>query len=83
MEASRQLIQELVAPKISALEARIDAAGKKFESLAARMEKRLDAMDAKMERDQNQIMDTLHRMESYHQLAEQIVKVEGKLQQAA
>jgi tetrahydromethanopterin S-methyltransferase subunit G len=90
IEEGRQLIQDFVAPEIRALEVRIDAVEKKIDSLEARMEKRFDAvdrefdsMDGKMDRNQSQIMDSLHRMENYHQLAERIAKIESKLQHVA
>lgn len=90
IEEGRQLIQDFVAPEIRALEVRIDAVEKKIDALDTRMEKRFEgidrrfeAMDAKLDRNQNQIMDTLHRMENYHQLAERVAKIESKLKDVA
>jgi tetrahydromethanopterin S-methyltransferase subunit G len=83
IEEGRQLIQDFVAPEIRALEVRIDAVEKKIDSLEARMEKRFDAADAKMERNQNQVMDTLRRMEMQNQILERLAKLESKLQNVA
>jgi flagellar capping protein FliD len=90
IEEGRQLIQDFVAPEIRALEVRIDAVEKKIDSLEQRMDKRFDSMerkfesmDAKLDRGQGQILDTLHRMENYHQLADRVAKLESKLQHVA
>jgi tetrahydromethanopterin S-methyltransferase subunit G len=94
IEEGRQLVQDFVAPEIRALEVRIDAIEKKVDALEAKMEKRFDAVDirfdrfqtaidARLERNHNQVMDTLHRMEMQNQILERIAKIESKLQNVA
>jgi tetrahydromethanopterin S-methyltransferase subunit G len=83
IEEGRQLIQDFVAPEIRAIEVRIDAVEKKINQLEARMDKRFDAVDAKMERNQNQLMDTLRRMEMQNQILERLARLESKMQNVA
>jgi len=73
IEEGRQLVQDFVAPEIRALQVRIEAVEKKLDGLESQMDKRFDAidrridsMDLRMERNQSQIMDSLHRVENYH-----------------
>jgi hypothetical protein len=47
------------------------------------VEKRFDAVDTKMERNQNQVMDTLRRMELQNQILERLAKPESKMQHVA
>jgi conjugal transfer/entry exclusion protein len=94
IEEGRQLVQDFVAPEIRALEVRIDAIEKKVDELEAKMEKRFDAVDsrfdrvqaaidARLDRNHNQVMDTLHRMEMQNQILERIARIESKLQNVA
>ncbi|HUD13205.1 MAG TPA: hypothetical protein VMQ56_06080 [Terracidiphilus sp.] len=77
VEEGRQLIQDFVTPEIRSLDARLTAVEKRLESLDATVEKRFDSVDkrfdscdrrfdsleSKMERNQSQVLETLHRME--------------------
>jgi hypothetical protein len=47
------------------------------------MDKRADALDAKIDRNQTQVMETLHRMENYVEVRERLARLEGKLQNVA
>jgi flagellar capping protein FliD len=79
IEEGRQLIQDFVTPEIRSLDARLTGVEKRLESLEANIEKRFDSVDkrfesvdrrfdsleSKMDRNQAQVLDTLHRMENY------------------
>jgi len=65
IEEGRQLIQDFVTPEIRSLDARLTAVEKRLESLDAKTEKRFDSLESKMDRNQAQVLDTLHRMENY------------------
>jgi len=65
IEEGRQLIQDFVTPEIRSLDARLTAVEKRLESFDAKTEKRFDSLESKMDRNQAQVLDTLHRMENY------------------
>ena len=83
IEEGPQLIQDFVTPEIRSIDARLTAMEKKVDSLEARMEKRFEALDAKIDRDHNQVMDTLRRMETYNQILERLARLESKMQNVA
>jgi tetrahydromethanopterin S-methyltransferase subunit G len=83
IEEGRQLFQDLVAPEIRAIDARLTAVEKRLESLDAKVEKRFDSVESKMERNQTQVLETLHRMENYSHILERLARVESKLQNVA
>jgi tetrahydromethanopterin S-methyltransferase subunit G len=78
VEEGRQLIQDFVTPEIRLIDARLTAVEKRIELLDARVEKRFDSVDKrfdsvdkrfdslenKIERNQAQVLETLHRMEN-------------------
>ena len=86
LEEGRQLFQDFVAPEIRAIEARLDALEKQVAALDAKTDKRSDQLESKIDRNQTQLMDTLHRMENYTQVMERLARLarlEGKLQNVA
>lgn len=83
IEEGRQLIQDFVTPEIRSLDARLTAIEKCLESLDAKVEKQFDSLESKMERNQAQVLDTLHRMENYSHILERLARLENKLQNVA
>jgi tetrahydromethanopterin S-methyltransferase subunit G len=83
IEEGRQLIQDFVTPEIRSLDARLTAVEKRLESLDAKTEKRFDSLESKMDRNQAQVLDTLHRMENYSHVLERLAPVESKLENVA
>ena len=83
IEEDRQLIQEFATPEIRSLDARLTAVEKRLEWLEARVDKRFDSVEREMERNQAQVLDTLHRMENYSHILERLARVESKLQNVA
>ncbi len=83
IEEGRQLIQDFVTPEIRSLDARLTAVEKRLESLDANVEKRFDSLESKMERNQIQVLETLHRMENHSHILERPARVESKLQNVA
>jgi len=87
IEEGRQLIQDFVTPEIRSLDARLTAVEKRLESLEVKTDKRFDSVDrrfdsleSKIERNQAQVLDTLHRMENYSHVLE---RLESKAQNVA
>ena len=78
IEEGRQLIQDFVTPEIRSLDARLTAVEKSLELLDAKAEKRFDSLESKMERNQVQVLDTLHRMENYSHVLERLARLESK-----
>jgi tetrahydromethanopterin S-methyltransferase subunit G len=72
IEEGRQLIQDFVTPEIRSLDARLTA-----------LEKKIESMEGTMDRNHGQVMDTLHRIENYNQLAERLARLESKMQHVA
>jgi tetrahydromethanopterin S-methyltransferase subunit G len=83
IEEGRQLVQDFVTPEIRSIDARLRAVEKRLESLETNVEKRFDSLESKMERNQTQVLDTLHRMENYSHILERLARVENKLQNVA
>jgi len=90
IEEGRQLIQDFVTPEIRSLDARLTAVKKRLESLDAKVDKRFDSverrfdsLESKMERNQAQVLDTLHRMENYSHILERLARLESKAQNVA
>jgi hypothetical protein len=83
IEEGRRLIQDFVTPEIRSLDAPLTAVEKRLELLDARVEKRFDSLESKMERNQTQVLETLHRMENYSHILERLARVESKLQNVA
>jgi tetrahydromethanopterin S-methyltransferase subunit G len=90
IEEGRQLSQDFVTPEIRSLDARLTAVEKRVELLDAKVEKRFDSVDKrfdalenKMERNQGQVLDTLHRMENYSHVLERLARLESKTQNVA
>jgi len=83
IEEGRQLVQDFVTPEIRSIDARLRAVEKRLESLETNVEKRFDSLESKMERNQTQVLDTLHRMENYSHILERLARLESKLQNVA
>jgi hypothetical protein len=83
IEEGQQVFQDFVAPEIHAIEARLDTLEKQVASLDAKTDKRADRLESKIDRNQTQLMDTQHRMESYTLVLEGLARLEGKLQNVA
>ena len=83
IEEGRQLIQDFVTPEIRSIDARLSAVEKRLESLETNVDKRFDSIESKMERNQAQVLDTLHRMENYSHILERLARLENKLQNVA
>ncbi len=94
IEEGCQLIQDFVTPEIRLVDARLTAlekhvasfeakVDKRFDSLEADVDKRFDSLESKMERNQAQVLDTLHRMENYTLVMERLARLESKLQNVA
>jgi tetrahydromethanopterin S-methyltransferase subunit G len=83
IEEGRQLFQDFVAPEIRAIEARLDTIEKQVASLDAKTDKRTDRLESKIDRNQTQLMHTLHRMENYTQVLERLARLESKVQNIA
>jgi tetrahydromethanopterin S-methyltransferase subunit G len=90
IEEGRQLIQDFVTPEIRAIDARLTALEKRVESFEVKVDKRFDSIDkrfdsieTKMERNQAQVLDTLHRMENYTVVMERLARLESKIQNVA
>ena len=83
IEEGRQLIQDFVTPEIRSIDARLSAVEKRLESLETNVDKRFDSLESKMERNQAQVLDTLHRMENYSHILERLARLENKLQNVA
>ncbi len=90
IEEGRQLIQDFVTPEIRLLDAHLTAVEKRVELLDAKVEKRFDAVDKrfgvlenKIERNQAQVLDTLHRMENYGHVLERLARLESNAQNVA
>jgi tetrahydromethanopterin S-methyltransferase subunit G len=90
IEEGRQLIQDFVTPEIRSIDARLTAMEKKLEALEGKVGKfgtKLEGiqstLEAKIERNHLQVMDTLHRMENYSQILERLARLESKMQNVA
>jgi hypothetical protein len=83
VEEGRQLIQDFVTPEIRSIDARLSALEKRVETLDARVDKRFDSLESKIDRNQAQVLETLHRMENYSHVLERPARLETKLQHVA
>jgi len=87
IEEGRQLIQDFVTPEIRSLDARLTAVEKRLESLEVKTDKRFDSVDrrfdsleSKIERNHDQVLETLHRMGNYSHVLERLARLESKQQ---
>ena len=62
---------------------RFDSVDKRFDSFETSVDKRFDTFESKMERNQAQVLETLHRMENYSHILERLARLENKLQNVA
>jgi tetrahydromethanopterin S-methyltransferase subunit G len=83
VEQGHQLIQDFVTPEIRSIDARLSALEKRVETLDARVDKRFDSLESKIDRNQAQVLETLHRMENYSHALERLARLETKLQHVA
>ena len=83
VEEERQLIQDFVTPEIRSIDARLSALEKRVETLDARVDKRFDSLESKMDRNHTHVLETLHRMENYSHVLERLARLETKLQNVA
>ena len=65
------------------VEKRFDSVDKRFDSFENSVDKRFNSLEGKIERNQAQVLDTLHRMENYSHILERLARVESKLQNVA
>jgi predicted nucleic acid-binding Zn-ribbon protein len=79
IEEGRQLIQDFVTPEIRAMEARFDAIEKQVTALDSKTGK----LDAKIDRNQVQVLDAIHRMEKRTAVMERVARLESKMQNVA
>jgi len=79
IEEGRQLIQDFVTPEIRAMEARFDAIEKQVTALDSKTGK----LDAKIDRNQVQVLDAIHRMEKRTAVMERVARQESKMQNVA
>ena len=79
IEEGRQLIQDFATPEIRAMEARFDAIEKQVTALDSKTGK----LDAKIDRNQVQVLDAIHRMEKHTAVMERVARLESKMQNVA
>jgi peptidoglycan hydrolase CwlO-like protein len=79
VEKSLGLLDERVEKRFDSVDKRFDSVDKKFDSV----DKRFDSLESKIERNQAQVLETLHRMENYSHVLERPARVETKLQNVA
>jgi chromosome segregation ATPase len=65
------------------LESKIEKANARTEKELGALQSKLEALDAKFDRNQAQIMDSLHQWGNIAQILERLAKVESKLQNVA
>jgi predicted RNase H-like nuclease (RuvC/YqgF family) len=85
IEEGRQLMPDFVTPEIRAIDARLSPFEKRVEKLDARVERgfemvdrKFEALESKMDRNQAQVLETLHRMENYSHVPERLARLESK-----
>jgi tetrahydromethanopterin S-methyltransferase subunit G len=83
-----------VEKRLESLETQVDKrfgfVDKRFDSFETSVDmrfnsvdKKFDSLESKMERNQAQVLDTLHRMENYSHVLERLARLENKLQNVA
>jgi flagellar capping protein FliD len=65
------------------LEGKIERTNARTEKELGGLQAKLEALDSKLDKNQAQIMDSLHQWENIAQLAERLARVESKLQNVA
>jgi peptidoglycan hydrolase CwlO-like protein len=90
VEEGRQLIQDFVTPEIRSIDARLSSLENRVESLDAKIDKldakfdrKFESIESKMDRNQAQVVETLHRIENYGHVPERLARLESKLQNVA
>ena len=83
VEEGRQLIQDFVPPEIRSLDARLTALETRVESFEVKVDKHFDSLESKMERNQVQVLGTLHGIENYTLVMERLARLESKMQNVA
>jgi flagellar capping protein FliD len=85
IEEGRQLIQDFVTPEICSLDARLSAVEKRVEALDAKVDKldakfdrKFELLDSKIDRNQAQVLDAIHKMENYSHVLERLARLESK-----
>jgi len=90
LDARLTAVEKRVELLDAKVEKRFDAVDKRFDALESSIGKRFDAfgkkfdvLENKMERNQAQVLDTLHRMENYSDVLERLARLESKAQNVA
>ncbi|MGA2851532.1 MAG: hypothetical protein ABSE46_21220 [Terracidiphilus sp.] len=90
LDARLTAVEKRVELLDAKVEKRFDAVDKRFDALESSIGKRFDAfgkkfdvLENKMERNQAQVLDTLHRMENYSHVLERLARLESKAQNVA
>jgi flagellar capping protein FliD len=76
-------LEKKVGQVQTAFESRIDKSNARTEKELGTLQSRLEALDAKFDKNQAQIMDSLHQWGNIAQILERLAKVESKLQNVA
>jgi len=83
LDARLTAVQKRLELLDARVEKRFDSVDKRFDCLESSVDKRFDALESKMERNQAQVLDTLHRMENYSHVLERPALLESKAQNVA
>ena len=83
LDARLTAVQKRLELLDARVEKRFDSVDKRFDCLESSVDKRFDALESKMERNQAQVLDTLHRMENYSHILERPARLESKAQNVA
>jgi predicted RNase H-like nuclease (RuvC/YqgF family) len=85
IEEGRQLIQDFVTPEIRSLDTRLTSVEKRVEALEVKVDKldakfdrKFESLEGKIDRNQAQVLETLHRMENYSHVLERLARLESK-----
>jgi hypothetical protein len=78
IEEGRQLTQDFVTPEIRSFDARLIAVEKRLESLDAKVDRKFETLESRMDCNQAQVLETLHRMENYSHVLERLARLESK-----
>ena len=83
LDARLTAVQKRLELLDARVEKRFDSVDKRFDCLESSVDKRFDALESKMERNQAQVLDTLHRMENYSHVLGRPARLESKAQNVA
>ena len=83
LDARLSAIEKRVELFDASVEKRFDAVDKRLDSFKTEVDRRFDTLDSKIERNQAQVLETLHRMENYSHVLERLARLETKIQNVA